>query len=180
MNRDEGVVAAVTRLHAGIPVGPGLYGDLAVPPDAIGVTSSPTAAARAASARATAGSPTSSIGVESRPCSSTCSPRPRSRTARTSSTSSCWAAAGGDDPLAAEQPPAEGLAPASSAPAPAPRRPLRAAAALGATVRAVVARGGRPDLAGARLARVDSPTLLVVGDDDVVIGLNRDALRARL
>ena len=38
--------------------------------------------------------------------------------------------------------------------------------------------GGRPDLAGAALARVRVPTLLIVGGADyVVIDLNRDALR---
>jgi putative phosphoribosyl transferase len=43
-------------------------------------------------------------------------------------------------------------------------------------VRAVVSRGGRPDLAGAALARVQAPTLLVVGGaDQQVLGLNRDA-----
>jgi len=41
----------------------------------------------------------------------------------------------------------------------------------------VVSRGGRPDLAGPALPRVTAATLLVVGgDDDVVIGLNREAL----
>jgi len=45
-------------------------------------------------------------------------------------------------------------------------------------VRAIVSRGGRPDLAGAVLARVHQPTLLIVGgDDDVVIELNRQALQ---
>jgi len=44
-------------------------------------------------------------------------------------------------------------------------------------VRAVVSRGGRPDLAGAALATVRAPTLLIVGGlDDVVIDLNRQAL----
>jgi putative phosphoribosyl transferase len=54
---------------------------------------------------------------------------------------------------------------------------LRAAAALGPRVAAVVSRGGRPDLAGpAALARVTAPTLLIVGGrDDVVIELNREA-----
>lgn len=48
------------------------------------------------------------------------------------------------------------------------------------TVRAVVSRGGRPDLAGAALPRVHCPTLLLVGGyDEVVIGLNEDA-RARM
>jgi len=38
----------------------------------------------------------------------------------------------------------------------------------------VVSRGGRPDLAGARLAAVRAPTLLIVGGHDhVVLDLNR-------
>ncbi|MFI9359638.1 phosphoribosyltransferase family protein [Kitasatospora sp. NPDC053057] len=58
---------------------------------------------------------------------------------------------------------------------------LYTAAELGPAVRAVVSRGGRPDLAGADvLGRVDAPTLLVVGAlDTTVLGLNREA-RARL
>jgi len=53
---------------------------------------------------------------------------------------------------------------------------LEAAAVLGTTVRAVVSRGGRPDLAGPVLGRVKAPTLLIVGGhDDVVIELNRQA-----
>src|SRR5687767_6596768 len=43
-------------------------------------------------------------------------------------------------------------------------------------VRAVVSRGGRPDLAGAVLAHVRAPTLLIVGGDDTpVIAMNREA-----
>jgi putative phosphoribosyl transferase len=43
---------------------------------------------------------------------------------------------------------------------------------------AVVSRGGRPDLAGAALAEVRAPTLLIVGSlDTQVIRLNEDALR---
>lgn len=54
---------------------------------------------------------------------------------------------------------------------------LVTAAELGGRVRAIVSRGGRPDLAGDALARVTAPTLLIVGGlDDVVIGLNREAL----
>jgi dienelactone hydrolase len=54
---------------------------------------------------------------------------------------------------------------------------LVAAAGRPDLVGAVVSRGGRPDLAGAALARVSAPTLLVVGgEDDVVIELNRAAL----
>jgi putative phosphoribosyl transferase len=57
---------------------------------------------------------------------------------------------------------------------------LWAAAELGAGIAAVVSRGGRPDLAGPRLAAVTAPTLLIVGElDRLVLGLNRDA-QARL
>jgi dienelactone hydrolase len=55
---------------------------------------------------------------------------------------------------------------------------LIAAAERPAAVRAVVSRGGRPDLAGDALPRVQAPTLLVVGGDDTpVIELNREAMR---
>lgn len=54
---------------------------------------------------------------------------------------------------------------------------LVAAAASPHHVRAVVSRGGRPDLAADALPRVAAPTLLIVGGyDDVVIELNRRAL----
>jgi putative phosphoribosyl transferase len=56
---------------------------------------------------------------------------------------------------------------------------LVAAAARPGRVVAVVSRGGRPDLAGAALARVKTPTLLIVGgNDDVVIGMNEEARAA--
>lgn len=43
-------------------------------------------------------------------------------------------------------------------------------------IAAVVSRGGRPDLAESRLAAVRAPTLLIVGgNDDVVLSLNRQA-----
>jgi pimeloyl-ACP methyl ester carboxylesterase len=57
---------------------------------------------------------------------------------------------------------------------------LVAAAEIPELVKAVVSRGGRPDLAGAALSRVRAPTLLIVGgNDEPVIELNREAL-ARL
>ncbi len=53
---------------------------------------------------------------------------------------------------------------------------LWSAAELGAEVEAVVSRGGRPDLAGPRLAEVTAPTLLIVGArDGAVLALNREA-----
>jgi putative phosphoribosyl transferase len=55
---------------------------------------------------------------------------------------------------------------------------LVAAADAGSGIGAVVSRGGRPDLAGPRLADVRAPTLLIVGGrDDVVLDLNRAAQR---
>ena len=54
---------------------------------------------------------------------------------------------------------------------------LWAAAEPGAQVAAVVSRGGRPDLAGPRLAAVKAPTLLIVGGADTqVLALNRQAM----
>jgi putative phosphoribosyl transferase len=43
-------------------------------------------------------------------------------------------------------------------------------------VRAVVSRGGRPDLSGPALREVRQPTLLIVGGrDPIVLDLNREA-----
>jgi pimeloyl-ACP methyl ester carboxylesterase len=54
---------------------------------------------------------------------------------------------------------------------------LMAAAERPDVVRAVISRGGRPDLAGAALGGVRAPTLLIVGGlDTAVIQLNRAAL----
>ncbi len=54
---------------------------------------------------------------------------------------------------------------------------LIAAAERPQRVAAVVSRGGRPDLAGAALASVRAPTLLIVGGNDKpVIELNREAM----
>ena len=54
---------------------------------------------------------------------------------------------------------------------------LMAAAELPDKVDAVVSRGGRPDLAGPALPKVQAPTLLIVGGNDKpVIDLNEEAL----
>ena len=54
---------------------------------------------------------------------------------------------------------------------------LIAAAELPHKVHAVVSRGGRPDLAGEALPKVQAPTLLIVGGNDLaVIHLNEQAL----
>jgi putative phosphoribosyl transferase len=53
---------------------------------------------------------------------------------------------------------------------------LVAAAEIPKDVGAIVSRGGRPDLAGDALPKVQAPTLLIVGgNDDIVIELNEQA-----
>ncbi|MEV0383364.1 alpha/beta family hydrolase [Nonomuraea sp. NPDC050643] len=53
---------------------------------------------------------------------------------------------------------------------------LWAAAEPGNRISAIVSRGGRPDLAGPRLAAVSAPTVLIVGSrDPVVVELNEGA-----
>ncbi len=53
---------------------------------------------------------------------------------------------------------------------------LHAAAQLGNEIKAIVSRGGRPDLAMPVLNKIKTPTLLIVGgNDDVVIELNKKA-----
>jgi putative phosphoribosyl transferase len=55
---------------------------------------------------------------------------------------------------------------------------LVAAAERPDRVKAVVSRGGRPDLAAGVLGRVRAPTLLIVGGKDTtVLGMNREAMR---
>jgi len=55
---------------------------------------------------------------------------------------------------------------------------LQAAAREPSSIRAVISRGGRPDLAEPYLPRVTAPTLLIVGgDDEPVISMNRSAYR---
>lgn len=54
---------------------------------------------------------------------------------------------------------------------------LEAAAQEPKLFKAIVSRGGRPDLAGNYLPKVKAPTLLIVGgNDEVVIGLNQQAM----
>jgi putative phosphoribosyl transferase len=54
---------------------------------------------------------------------------------------------------------------------------LKAAALRPKLIKAVVSRGGRPDLADEALPKVTAPTLLIVGGDDLqVLELNREAM----
>ena len=53
---------------------------------------------------------------------------------------------------------------------------LKAAARIGKDIKAIVSRGGRPDLAIDEISKVQSPTLLIVGGyDEPVIGMNKEA-----
>ncbi|TDE03184.1 dienelactone hydrolase family protein [Flavobacterium hiemivividum] len=53
---------------------------------------------------------------------------------------------------------------------------IRAAAYFGDTIKAVVSRGGRPDLASNALHQVTAPTLLIVGGEDIpIIEMNKRA-----
>ncbi|MBI2599923.1 dienelactone hydrolase family protein [Candidatus Daviesbacteria bacterium] len=53
---------------------------------------------------------------------------------------------------------------------------LKAAARTGSDIRAIVSRGGRPDLAMDEIENVNSATLLIVGENDPqVLGLNQQA-----
>ncbi len=115
-----------------------------------------------------------------RPCCSTSSPRPRSATGATSSTSSfsragSWRRRRGPPPS-----PAWRISPsATSAPAPAPARrcgrPRRPSRVCAPSSRAA----GAPTSRCAVLDRVDVPVLLIVGGEDrVVLELNREALAA--
>ncbi len=55
---------------------------------------------------------------------------------------------------------------------------LEAATMRADLIRAIVSRGGRPDLAGTALTLVRAPTLLIVGGNDLeVLELNREALK---
>lgn len=75
-----------------------------------------------------------------------------------------------------EQPSAEGLPIGYFGASTGAAAALVAAAQRPGAVTAVVSRGGRPDLAGESLPRVQSPTLLIVGQlDTEVIQLNRQA-----
>ena len=55
---------------------------------------------------------------------------------------------------------------------------LKAASLMNGTIKAIVSRGGRPDLAMSVLDKITTPTLLIVGgNDEVVIELNKKAQR---
>ena len=180
MNRAAGAGAAMRRLNGSIPVGPGLHGDLAVPPDALGV------------ALFAHGSGSSRFSPRNRRVADSLNRRgiatllfdlltPAEEPQRASvfDVELLGDRLVGTTRWLLEQPLAQGLPPCYFGASTGAAAALTAAAQLGSVVRAVVSRGGRPDLAGAQLPLVEAPTLLVVGGrDDVVLGLNRPGTRA--
>ncbi len=75
-----------------------------------------------------------------------------------------------------EQPKAKGLSIGYFGASTGAAAALWAAAALGPEIKAVVSRGGRPDMAESVLGKVQAPTLFIVGGyDEVVVGLNQEA-----
>jgi putative phosphoribosyl transferase len=153
-----------------------LPGRLTVPTGASGVWCSLTAAGAAATVRATASSPMRCIEADWAHCSSISltrgGGRPRQRLrhsllAERLATATDWLRS---------QPATRELAVGYFGASTGAGAALWAAAAPGSPVRAVVSRGGRPDLARQRLREVRAPTLLIVGGrDDVVIELNQEA-----
>lgn len=76
----------------------------------------------------------------------------------------------------AEQPFAQGLALGYFGASTGAAAAFRAAAAIETPISAIVSRGGRPDMASDVLPDILTPTLLIVGgDDEPVIALNRQA-----
>lgn len=180
MNRPESASIAVSRLHAGIPVGPGLHGDLAVPPDAIGVT---LFAHGSGSSRFSPRNRLVADALNRRGIATLLfdllTPTEEPHRANVFDVELLGERLELTTRWLQEQPLAEGLAPCFFGASTGAAAALTAAASLGQTVRAVVSRGGRPDLAGVHLPRVASPTLLIVGEvDDVVVDLNRQAFGA--
>jgi putative phosphoribosyl transferase len=171
-------VRAVTRLHADIPVGTGLHGDLAIPAEALGVT------------LFAHGSGSSRFSPRNRLVADELNRRGIATLLfdlLTADEATAYANVFDVDLLAERlerttlwllaHPLAQGLAPSYFGASTGAAAALAAASRLGSSVRAVVSRGGRPDLAGPRLSQVASPTLLIVGGDDVtVLDLNRRSL----
>lgn len=75
-----------------------------------------------------------------------------------------------------QQPPAQGLPLGYFGASTGAAAALKAATQLGTDIKAVVSRGGRPDLAGNDLTKVKAATLFIVGSrDQVVLELNEQA-----
>jgi putative phosphoribosyl transferase len=178
MNEMTGIGVSVSRMQANIPVGPGLHGDLAVPQGAIGVT---LFAHGSGSSRFSPRNRRVAAELNRRGLATflfdLLTPDEEPRQANVFDVELLGDRLEQTTRWLLEHPLAEGLAPSYFGASTGAAAALAAAESLGAVVRAVVSRGGRPDLAGHRLPLVVSPTLLVVGSlDETVLELNRQAL----
>jgi putative phosphoribosyl transferase len=176
-NAITGNGTAVSRVQASIPVGPGLYGDLAVPREAIGVTlfAHGSGSSRFSPRNRLVANALNRRGIATL-LFDLLTPEEEPQRSNVFDVELLGGRLEKTTRWLLEHPLAEGLAPSYFGASTGAAAALSAAASLGPLVRAVVSRGGRPDLAGARLAQVASPTLLVVGGhDETVLELNRRA-----
>jgi putative phosphoribosyl transferase len=177
MSDTTGMGTAVSRVQANIPVGPGLHGDLAVPRDAIGVT---LFAHGSGSGRFSPRNRLVANSLNRRGFATLLfdllTPDEEPQRANVFDVDLLGGRLEQTTHWLLEHPLADGLAPSFFGASTGAAAALSAAAHLGPLVRAVVSRGGRPDLAGEGLANVTSPTLLIVGSRDAtVLDLNRQA-----
>lgn len=173
-----GAGAAASGVEVRIPIGPGLVGDLVTPRDAIGVTlfaHGSGSSRRSPRNRFVAGE-LNRRGIATL-LFDLLAPDEEALRANVFDVELLGSRLVGTTHWLLAQPRVAGLAPCFFGASTGAAAALAAAAQLGPAVRAVVSRGGRPDLAGAELPHVESPTLLIVGGDDLaVLELNRRAL----
>lgn len=160
-----------------IPVGPGLVGDLVVPGDAIGVTifAHGSGSSRLSPRNRFVAEELNRRGIATLLLDLLTAAEELDR-ANVFDVDLLGERLAGTTRWLLGRPEVEGLGPSYFGASTGAAAALTAAAELGAGLRAVVSRGGRPDLADAVLPEVRAPTLLVVGGDDVtVLELNRRA-----
>ena len=163
-----------------VPVGPGLVGDLAVPSGAAGVAifAHGSGSSRLSPRNRLVAGELAARGLATF-LFDLLSPREESNRANVFDVELLGERLVETTRWLVRQPGATGLVPCFFGASTGAAAALVAAARLGPAVRAVVSRGGRPDLAGPYLGRVEAPTLLIVGGlDEVVLSLNRRALEA--
>jgi len=177
MRDTTGMGTAVSRVQATIPVGPGLHGDLAVPRGATGVTlfAHGSGSGRFSPRNRLVANALNRHGFATL-LFDLLTPDEEPQRANVFDVDLLGGRLEQTTHWLMEHPLAEGLAPSFFGASTGAAAALSAAAHLGPLVRAVVSRGGRPDLAGPELEQVASPTLLIVGSrDETVLDLNRQA-----
>ena len=153
MNRDAAVGTTSSRLHVDIPVGPGLAGDLTVPGRASGVTlfAHGSGSSRFSPRNRLVADELNRRGVATL-LFDLLSPDEEAYRANVFDVGLLAGRLEETTRWLLKQPAASGLAPCYFGASTGAAAALAAAAQLGSVVRAVVSRGGRPDLAGTRAA----------------------------